>query len=108
MSLPQSPKSTTHTPSPHTNTIGSITQDFSTIDLQTKEIERILLRYNQQTKILFKRYSDFSMKRRQDDFNFNENNNENKNKFVDDDYAVNWSTVEKAIFTARGVQVMKP
>ena len=48
------------------------------------------------------------MKRRQDDFNFNENNNENKNKFVDDDYAVNWSTVEKAIFTARGVQVMKP
>jgi hypothetical protein len=36
--------------------------DLSTIELQTKELERILLRYNNSIKLVFKKYADLSGK----------------------------------------------
>ena len=74
--------------------------DFSTIELQTKEIERIFLRYNQQSKSLFKRFTDFATKRRYLDFH------ENLDISVTDPYSANWPLVEKLIFKARGIQVL--
>ena len=73
--------------------------DFTTLELQIKEIERIFLRYNQQSKSLFKKFTDFATKRRYLDFH------ENLDISVTDPYSENWPLVEKLIFRARGIQV---
>lgn len=73
--------------------------DLSSIDLQTKELERILLRYNNCCKLIFKKYSDLSGKRRLDDSRLNLNVNLNF-KYMD-----TWSKVEKVVYNGRGLQV---
>ena len=67
--LPQSPKIPPGgTQTFPTQILGGAVSDFSTIELQLNEIQRILLRYNKQTKILFKKYSNYANVRRINDF----------------------------------------
>ena len=87
---------TTHT----THTIGEAIIDLSTYQLQTREIERILLMYNQQLKMLYRKYSDLAGKRRQ------YYHNENSNNSVMNHEGENHETLEKIVNFARGEQVM--
>ena len=77
----------------------NIESHFSTTDLQTKELERIFLRYNQQLKFLFRKYTEFATNRRCID------RNDNLDISITDSYTENWPQVEKLIFNARGIQV---
>lgn len=90
---------TTHTT--HTTPHGEAIVDLSTYQLQTKEIERILLMYNQQLKILYRKYSDLAGKRRQ------YYHNENSNNSVMIHESDNHESLEKIVHLARGEQVMK-
>ena len=99
MALPRPPISPIVPLNSTISTTENTTCDFTTIELQTKEIERIFLRYNQQSKSLFKKFTDFATKRRYLDFH------ENLDISVTDPYSENWPIVEKLIFRARGIQV---
>ena len=87
---------TTHT----THTIGEAIIDLSTYQLQTREIERISLMYNQQLKMLYRKYSDLAGKRRQ------YYHNENSNNYVINHERENHESLEKIVNFARGEQVI--
>jgi hypothetical protein len=76
------------------------TIEFPTVESQTREIERILLRYNKETKALFKKYSDLAIQRRQDCVD------ENLSLSETDRFTDKWPEMEKIIFVARGLQVI--
>jgi hypothetical protein len=104
--VPRTPKKTppqnstthdTHT----THSYGEAILDLSTYNLQTKEIERILLMYIQQLKMLYRKYSDMAGKRRQ----YYHNENTNNSVIIDD--CENHEFLEKIVYSARGEQVIK-
>lgn len=106
MCVPRTPKKTppqnstthnTHT----THSYGEAILDLSTYHLQTKEIERILLMYNQQLKTLYRKYSDMAGKRRQ----YYHNGKTSNSVIIDD--SINHEFLEKIAYSARGEQVMK-
>lgn len=78
--------------------LGSYTIDLTTVESLTKEIERILLRYNQQTKSLYKKYCEYSDRRRTEGLNSSKGNQNDK-------YIESWDVIEKVIFAAKGWQV---
>ena len=106
MCVPRTPKkpqpqtTTTHT-TQNTHSYGEAILDLSTYDLQTKEIERILLMYNQQLKILYRKYSDMAGKRRQ----YYHDGNSSDSVIIED--CENHEFLEKIVYSAKGEQVIK-
>ena len=99
LAIPRPLKSPVILLNPNNTESDNIESHFSTTDLQTKELERIFLRYNQQLKFLFRKYTEFATNRRCID------RNDNLDISITDSYTENWPQVEKLIFNARGIQV---
>ena len=75
--------------------IGEYRIEFNSIELQSNEIERILLRYNKFMKILYKRYTEYAILSRP------------SGPYVTtlgcDSYIKNWSNIEQLIFSTRNL-----
>lgn len=106
MCVPRTPKktppqTTTRHTTQTTHSYGEAILDLSTYNLQIKEIERILLMYNQQLKILYRKYSDMAGKRRQ----YYHDGNSNDSVIIDG--CKNHEFLEKIVYSAKGEQVRK-